>query len=44
MPPDWLSDTDFSDAPLMKRARWKSISSFFFLPIARRSRSASPSE
>ena len=28
----------------MKRARWKSISSFFFLPMARRRRSASPRE
>ena len=33
-----------SIAPFTKRSRWASISALIFLPMARRSRSASPSE
>ena len=39
-----LRGSRVSSAPLMKRSRCFAISSGFFLPIARRSRSASPSE
>ena len=44
MAPDCAVGTPRSAAPETNRAFCWSISSFFFLPIARRSRSASPSE
>ena len=40
----FFSSIFFSPAPLTKTLRWRSISSTFFLPMARRNKSAPPNE